>query len=333
MATRTAALLFGLNYPGTASALQGCIRDVENVAAFLRTRLGFAADAIAMCTDGRDASAESVAGTTRAGILAQLRALAARSAQLDFVWIHFSGHGAWRRDTSGDEVDRRDECWVPSDYSTAGFLEDDAIGAVLATFAPTTRIFLVSDSCFSGTVADLPRAWRIDARASGVAVPALTSSAAATSPWRRAAAAPRVVSLSGCLDSQTSADAFGLLPGVFSGALTTLLLQTLTGFPAALRNMFTAASRVAAALRAQRFTQIPLLCASFDLAAAPDFLPPAAAAAQPLRREVPGGGGGAAARVLARPGCPGLALLRSAAAAAASRRARRSARARPLHSG
>ena len=276
---RTAGLLFGLNYPGTSSELQGCIRDVQNVAAFLRTQLGFAADAIAVFTDGRDASEASVAGTTRAGILAQLRALAARSAQLDFVWIHYSGHGAWRRDTSGDEVDRYDECWVPSDYSTAGFLEDDVVGAVLATFAPSTRIFLVSDSCFSGTVADLPRAWRVDARASGVAVPALTPSAAATSLWRRAA--PRVVSLSGCLDSQTSADAFGLLPGVFSGALTTLLLQTLTSVPAAMRNIFTAASRVAAALRARRFTQIPLLCASFDLAAAPGFLPPQSRALEP----------------------------------------------------
>lgn len=282
-ALRVAALLFGLNYPGTAAELQGCVRDVQNVAAFLRTQLRFPAESIAMFTD---ADASTRYGTTRRGIMEQLAALARRSSSLDFIWLHYSGHGTWQRDRAaaasggvsgagagaGDELDGRDECWVPSDFETAGVILDDDIGAALRAFAPTTRIFFVSDSCYSGTVADLPYAWRVDGRSG---VQPFRGSITSKATTKTTTAMPRIIALSGCLDTQTSADAYGLdasAPTSYSGALTTTLLRVLVEWPLARRSAFYAAARVATALRARRFSQTPLLSASFSLTASRELI-------------------------------------------------------------
>jgi hypothetical protein len=280
-APRVAALLFGLNYPGTAAELQGCVRDVQNVAAFLRTQLRFPAESIAMFTD---ADASTRYGTTRRGIMEQLAALARRSSSLDFIWLHYSGHGTWQRDRAaaggvsgagagaGDEPDGRDECWVPSDFETAGVILDDDIGAALRAFAAKTRIFFVSDSCHSGTVADLPYAWRVDGRSG---VQPFRGSNISTAATKTTTAMPRIIALSGCLDTQTSADAYGLdasAPTSYSGALTTTLLRVLVEWPLARRSAFYAAARVATALRARRFSQIPLLSASFALTASSELM-------------------------------------------------------------
>lgn len=283
-AQRVAALLFGLNYTGTAVELQGCVRDVQNVAAFLRTQLRFPAESITMFTD---ADASTRYGTTRRGIMEQLAALARRSSSIDFIWLHYSGHGTWQRDRAaagsgaragaaagagaGDEPDGRDECWVPSDFETAGVILDDDIGAALRAFAPTTRIFFVSDSCHSGTVADLPYAWRVDGRSG---VQPFRGSDISTAATKTTTAMPRIIALSGCLDTQTSADAYGLdasAPTSYSGALTTTLLRVLVEWPLARRSAFYAAARVATALRARRFSQIPLLSASFALTASSEL--------------------------------------------------------------
>jgi hypothetical protein len=274
---RVAALLVGINYTGTDAELQGCVRDVQNVAAFLRTKLRFPPESIVTFTDagaGAGAGAETRHGTTRRGIMEQLTELARRSAALDFIWLHYSGHGTWRRDgvgTAGDEPDGRDECWVPSDFATAGVIPDDEIGAALRAFAPTTRIFFVSDSCYSGTVADLPYAWRVDGRSGVQKFRGSLSSSTSSSTVPKL---PRIIALSGCLDTQTSADAYGLdatAPTSYSGALTTTLLRVLQEWPLARYSAFYAAARVAAALRARRFSQIPLLSASYELTAADDI--------------------------------------------------------------
>jgi hypothetical protein len=249
---RTKALLVGLNYAGTPQALSGCINDVTNVSAYLRD----AAPGIAITTI-TDAGGVAV---TRSTVLAALTVLAAASATTDFVWIHFSGHGTWVRDTSGDETDRRDETIVLHD----GVLTDDQFSAVLATFAATCTVFVVFDSCHSGTMGDMKFAWP---HLSGV-------SAVMSQPRSRVKA--RVACLSGCADTGTSAEIAG------AGALTTALLRVLgPPAPGALqtKNMFEVAAATRAALRAARLPQVPLLTSSFNLTRAvtiaPVVVPPA----------------------------------------------------------
>ncbi len=251
---RTKALLVGLNYAGTPQALSGCISDVTNVSAYLRD----AAPGIDITTI-TDAGGVSV---TRATVLAALAVLAAASSVTDFMWVHFSGHGSWVRDASGDETDRRDETIVLHD----GVLTDDQFSGVLATFAPTCTVFVVFDSCHSGTMGDMKFAW-----------PHLSAVSAVMSQPRSRVKA-RVACLSGCADGGTSAEIRG------AGALTTALLGVLGApTPGALqtKNLFEVAAATRAALRAARLSQVPLLTSSFNLTRAVSIAPPA-----PLGREL-----------------------------------------------
>ena len=244
--SRAAALLIGLNYPGTPNALTGCIQDVVNVSAYLQTATPGVA--ITMVTDG-------AAPVTRAAILAALTVAAAASATVDFFWLHYSGHGYWQRDGSADERDGRDEVIVAAD----GVVTDDQILAVLSTFAATCTVFAVFDSCHSGTVADLKYSW-----------PQLQgSSAVMEHPTSRVPA--RIICLSGCADTGTSAEING------AGAMTTALLQVLgTPTPGALLRVtaFDVASNVLRVLQERRLSQRPLLTSSFNLTRATSLAEP-----------------------------------------------------------
>ena len=104
---------------------------------------------------------------TRAEVLRALREAIALRAGSQLV-ISVSGHGVQIPDTPpdptrprpasarnrqvGDEPDGFDEAWCLYD----GFLIDDELAEVLAGFAAGVRIFVVSDTCHSGTM--LPRA-------------------------------------------------------------------------------------------------------------------------------------------------------------------------------
>jgi len=68
----------------------------------------------------------------------------------DFLFMTYSGHGGQVPDTNGDEKeDAKDETWVLFDRQ----LVDDELYELWSEFEPGTRIFLLSDSCHSGTVA------------------------------------------------------------------------------------------------------------------------------------------------------------------------------------
>jgi hypothetical protein len=254
---KTAALLFGLNYAGSDCALNGCINDVENVRDYLQEALGFAD--IAMFDDAANRDR-----TSGAGIMRELRSLVAKSwaEQLDLVWIHYSGHGTSVRDAGSEELDGKDECICPSDYSTAGLITDDAISEVLRGFNPATKVVCVFDCCHSGTIADLR--WRyLDRR---------VRSQENARPETRMA---KTLMMSGCRDDQTSADAFGVgNTREFSGALTSCLLGALRERPALTGDALGLLEDVRRRLRLGGFEQVPQLCASYllDQAAEPLLL-------------------------------------------------------------
>jgi len=70
----------------------------------------------------------------------------------DMLLLSYSGHGGFVLDTNGDELDNLDETWCLYD----GQLLDDELNQLWTLFAEGVRIFVISDSCHSGTVAKAP---------------------------------------------------------------------------------------------------------------------------------------------------------------------------------
>lgn len=241
------ALLFGLNYSHEPSAaLNGCINDVTAMSLYLQSELGIPCECV---TDDVDRE-----GTSAQGIIRKLYELAVQSysENLDFVWIHYSGHGSYVRDTSGDETDGRDECLVPSDFKTAGLVSDDTIQSLFRHFNPNTRVVCIFDCCHSGTIGDVKYCWesikRVTVENIGCQVKA------------------KVITLSGCTDAQTSADAFNVLgDNKYSGAMTSCLLMALREDPSIKSNVFSLLALLRKKLAERRFTQLPKLCTSYNL--------------------------------------------------------------------
>lgn len=190
--TTKVALLVGCNYPGTTSELKGCHNDVDNIAKLLCDRFGYEMENITVLKD----DGISAYQPTRQNILQQLSNMILSGARQ--MYFHYSGHGTYVTDTSGDEDDGRDECLVPCDYMTQGLLLDDHLHAVCRLMQSHQRLFCVLDCCHSGTGLDL--GWNAVRRMNG------------RTTWvadRNAKIMPgHVVMLSGCQDNQTSADAW-----------------------------------------------------------------------------------------------------------------------------
>ncbi|MFE2030774.1 caspase family protein [Streptomyces hygroscopicus] len=83
-------------------------------------------------------------------VTATLEAAAARLAEGDILFLSYAGHGGQVPDLNHDETgDRLDETWVLYDRQ----LVDDELFELFGKFAKGVRIWLLSDSCHSGTVA------------------------------------------------------------------------------------------------------------------------------------------------------------------------------------
>jgi len=202
------ALLVGINYKGTSAELRGCIQDVENVRDFLRRRGYGEGDIVEMTDDTAGAL------PTRVGIIKALTDLLLSGATT--LYFHYSGHGSDVRDLSRDEKDYKDECLVPIDYAASGMIIDDELRGVLQLLRPNQRLFAVLDCCHSGTGLDLR--YGLAAIAGG----RLQMLHDHRAPPRTRG---QVVMMSGCLDSQTSADAWE--EGEFQGAMTFSFLKAM----------------------------------------------------------------------------------------------------------
>lgn len=85
---------------------------------------------------------------TSTAVLAELQQAAAKAEPGDLVLVTYSGHGGFVPDKTGDEPDASDETWCLYDRQ----LLDDELHAAWANFKAGVRIFVLSDSCHSGTV-------------------------------------------------------------------------------------------------------------------------------------------------------------------------------------
>lgn len=124
------------HYNGWSGKLQACEADAKDMA--------------------RIASEKDFEGTTiltpKATADAVKSAISDAAGKLekgDILFLTYSGHGGQVPDTNGDEAaDTKDETWVLYDRQ----LVDDEIYDLYSQFAEGTRIFVLSDSCHSGTV-------------------------------------------------------------------------------------------------------------------------------------------------------------------------------------
>jgi hypothetical protein len=228
------ALLIGINYVGTQNELRGCINDINNVAAYLQTARSYPAGSLIVLSDAAPRK------PTRANILAAFKELLQGVRAGDELWFHYSGHGSLQRDSNGDEESGLDSCICPLDYDRAGLIADDVVRSELAARVPAgARLYMVLDMCHSGTGCDLRHKFDDSSYWINTAVP--FPSTYDPSAWalrqtsyefkRYAKTAGEVFCISGCQDTQTSADAY--LGGQAAGALTHSLLQSLKANPGA----------------------------------------------------------------------------------------------------
>jgi hypothetical protein len=224
------ALVIGIDYVGTPNELQGCVKDAVNMAHFL-SRAGY--HTIHMLVDRSmpdSVAADVVAVPTYRNIVAGLRWLYDNAAPGDSLFLHYSGHGTHVADQNGDEEDGEDEALVPLDSDAAGLLLDDELQQILCEFPLTgVRLRCVLDCCHSGTAMDmkLPKGLQCHKDAD-------------------------IIVLSGCKDTQTSADTQR------GGALTCAFLDTLASSRTRL-NVGQLIVGINSRLKESGFIQIPVL--------------------------------------------------------------------------
>jgi metacaspase-1 len=230
------ALLIGINrYKIPGADLRGCVNDVRNLQQVLLDFYGFKSSDINVLTDF---------AATKKAMQAAIGKLVSGARAGDAVLLHYSGHGSNVPDADGDEADKRDEILCPTDLDWKDAFTDDWLRKTFNKLPKGVSLTVIMDCCHSGTNTRvlqppdaesipryLPNPWDIMAEESkrklrGKVVKTLRKSSRAQRSKNDAVHAdiPELL-ITGCRDTQTSADAF--IAGSFNGALTYHLVKTL----------------------------------------------------------------------------------------------------------
>ena len=231
------AVLIGINYRGTSAELGGCINDVENMRRVLINNYGYKDDDILMLTDNGQRIGTKFNRNVKPikkEIISHINWLI-NSENLDYnqFYFHYSGHGSYLRDQNNDEKDGRDECLCPTDYNTAGFIRDDELNKLFNKFSPTSKVTCVIDACHSATMLDLK--YELDCLSVQVEENEQDPDAYLYKNWsydfhnsenhNYTSTDNNIFTISGCRDSQTSADAW--INNKYQGALSYHLMKAL----------------------------------------------------------------------------------------------------------
>ncbi|HEY9899200.1 MAG TPA: caspase family protein [Pantanalinema sp.] len=214
------AFLVGINdYQLQGADLRGCVNDIKNVQANMLPAEGFKAGDMTVVLDQQ---------ATRANILAGLKAAVAATKKGDFLYFHYSGHGAQVRDVNGDEPDGMDEIICPTDLAqgAGGFknaILDDELQSILGQLPAGASMLFVSDSCNSGTVDRNKRVRGLTLANNAKNLDAVSVNAKAMQTFAARANSGAYTLISGCQDDQTSADAY--INSTYNGALTYYLVD------------------------------------------------------------------------------------------------------------
>lgn len=248
------ALLIGILYTGTSAELGGCVNDIINMKKLLIEKMGYQDKHIVMLHDEQENKSLQPTGEN---IIEQLNQLLNRTLKkpsksnpkVAEVFIHFSGHGAYFKDDGNDESDGKDELIVPLDYETGGVITDDYLTYYMQSLPKHVKCTAVFDCCHSGTILDLKYLYKVN------------RNIIENKNFRGKA---KIVMISGCKDSQTSADVYSPKKEQWNGALTTNLLNLLSKNKYNVTN-FNLIKQLHIELRNQGHTQRPQICCSYKL--------------------------------------------------------------------
>lgn len=217
------ALIVGINYAGTGSALKGCLNDAANMQSFLAGR-GFS-----------EIKSVLEKEATTAGIIAGLNWLIADTKPGDVILFHYSGHGSQL--VSSVEPDGYEEIICPIDLNWIDkVITDDTLRQIFDKVPNGVNTTLILDCCHSGTMLDQ----------TGTLGSTRTVEASAPTKGSRYLKPPAKIKkqldgctlvnwetsrdvnatallIAGCHASQTAADAF--IDGIYQGAATASLLK------------------------------------------------------------------------------------------------------------
>ncbi|PIN21451.1 Metacaspase involved in regulation of apoptosis [Handroanthus impetiginosus] len=215
------ALLCGITYKGDDTTCPGSINNVMLMKKLLVEQFRFPTSSILVLTEGGDPSRIP----TKMNIRAALRWLVQGCQPGDSLVFHYSGRGSQVKDRDGDEIDGYDEFLLPVDYETEGGILDDELNATIVRPLPRGAVLhSIIDSCYSGTLLDLPNVCRIKRqgyfRWEDHRVPSAY----------RGTSGGFAVSISACGDHENPEDAMAFT-GDALGALTYSFVQTLEQKP------------------------------------------------------------------------------------------------------
>ena len=230
------AVLIGINkYQVPGADLRGCVNDVNNLQKVLLQYYGFAGKDITVLTDLK---------ATKKVMQAAIQKLLAGSKKGDVLLLHYSGHGSNVPDDNGDEADKREEILCPTDLDWKDPFRDDWLRKTFDNLKAGVSLTVIMDCCHSGSNTRaiqppdapikeryLPSPWDLVATESGRKL-----RGAVRGELRSSARAKRKKSdvvhadicellITGCRDTQTSADAF--IKGTYNGALTYYLVESI----------------------------------------------------------------------------------------------------------
>lgn len=210
-------LLIGINYKNSDYELNGCINDTENLYKFLIKRKYFNKTDLTFMNDNTG----NLLYPTKANIMKQFDnlinfALTNKNTKI-YLFVAYSGHGTSVRDLNGDEKSSLDSAICPVDFINNGFIIDDYIKSNFVDKLPANvSLFMMFDSCHSGTVCDLKYNYTCDNKNT-----CIKDSNKETKC--------KVVMISGCKDDQTSADTYLPDPETrkyeYQGAMTASFLM------------------------------------------------------------------------------------------------------------
>jgi metacaspase-1 len=263
------ALLIGINkYQIAGADLRGCVNDVKDLSAALVEFYDFKKQDVTQLLDG---------AATQKAMKDGIKTLLRGAKKGDVLVLHYSGHGSNVPDDAKnrDEADGRDEILCPTDLNWDDPLRDDWLRTTFDSLPAGVNFTIVMDCCHSGTNTRaieppdvkvkqryLPSPWGLAAAESGRSLPKKV-----TGGLRRSGRSSRKtkdivnaelpeVLITGCRDTQTSADAF--INGRFNGALTFALVDAIRKGKGRLtyRQLH---DRATAVLKARKFEQVPQL--------------------------------------------------------------------------
>ena len=288
MEIKKRALLIGLNYTNTNNELGGCINDTINLQSLIKNYFNYSESNITIMTDDKSGKYYPI----RENIIYQLDNLITQVIEenLDEIWISYSGHGSYTRDTNRDETDNYDEVICPLDYSTSGGITDDTIHKYLARIPTSCRVICLFDCCHSGTICDLQYKCCYDKQADTrkrvrkrVKVPYKRNGRKRyryrrrwvwkTIPgewkWNNSINNKKeikcsIISISGCRDPQTSADVFYQEMGKWNGALSKAFVDNIKNITEEIscRDLCLKLNK---SMLDQKLTQKPVICTSYNL--------------------------------------------------------------------